>query len=225
MEDTSFILQRKRQKNLRMHFNDKGQLIVSVPLHTPESRIKEFVENNARWIEETGAKFRTHTFRNGDTVPYLGKDCLLLVIKGPENGVRYLDNSILVSVKGAPADIKVRKLLKAFYEKTISEKVFPRLEYWCSVMDLPIPRLETGNAKTRWAVCIPAKKTIRFSALAAALDEDLIDMITAHELCHFFHANHGQSFKSKLRSFVPDADKKEKRLRAVGISDSMKNLF
>jgi hypothetical protein len=221
-----YILKRRRgQKTIRMHYNDRGELIVSASPLVSQKRIDEFVSANSAWIEKTKATFKDHSYSNGDTIPYLGKSCLLLVANGAENTVNYLDGSILVMTKRKASEQKVRTMLRIFYEKTILETALPRVKFWCSVMGLAEPKVSTCNAKTRWAVCVPSSREIRFSAISATLDYSMIDMIVVHELCHLFHPNHSKQFWEEVAKYVPDIREKEKRLREISLRGAHRNLF
>ena len=224
MEDYTLKL-RRGQKTIRMHYTDKGELIVSASPSVPRKRIEDFVASNSAWIEKTKATFASHSYSNGDTVPYLGNSCLLMVVSGPANDVSYLDGTVLVTAKRKPTEQKVRILLRAFYEKTILSIAGPRVTYWCSVMGIEEPKILSCNAKTRWAVCVPSRREIRFSAISATLDEGLIDMIVVHELCHLFHPDHSKQFWQKVAQYVPDVDEKEKRLKEISRKGAHKNLF
>ena len=221
-----YILKRRKgQKTIRMHYNDRGELIVSASPWVSQKRIDNFVASNSAWIEKTRSTFQDHSFANGDTVPYLGKSCLLLVATGAENTVNYLDGSLLVMTKRKASEQKVRMMLRIFYERTILETALPRVKYWCSVMNIPEPKVSTCNAKTRWAVCVPSSREIRFSAISATLDFSLIDMIVVHELCHLFYPNHSKQFWDQVAKYVPDVKEKEKRLKEISLKGAHKNLF
>jgi len=221
-----YTLRRRRgQKTIRMHYTDRGELIVSASPLVPVSRIEEFVASNSAWIEKTKATFTDHSYSNGDTVPYLGQSCLLMVVSGPSNDVGYLDGTVLVTTRRKASEQKVRTLLRAFYEKTILGIAVPRVSYWCSVMKIEEPRVLSCNAKTRWAVCVPSRREIRFSAISATLEEDLIDMIVVHELCHLFYPDHSKQFWAEVAKFVPDVKEKEKRLKEISLKGAHKNLF
>ena len=221
-----YIVKRRRgQRTIRMHYNDRGELIVSASPLVSQKRIEEFVETNRDWIEKNKAVFVKHSYSNGDTVPYLGESCLLMVVTGPETSVRFLDNTILVTTKRKASEQRVRTLLRAFYEKTILEEAFPRVSYWCSVMGISEPVIHSCNAKTRWAVCVPSRKEIRFSAISATLDKSLIDMIVVHELCHLFHPDHSKAFWNLVSQYVPDVAEKERRLKEISRKGAHKNLF
>ena len=97
-----------------MHYNDRGELIVSASPLVSQKRIDDFVSSNSAWIEKTRATFKEHSYANGDTVPYLGKSCLLLVANGAENTVSYLDGSLLVMTKRKASEQRVRTMLRIF---------------------------------------------------------------------------------------------------------------
>ena len=48
------------------------------------------------------------------------------------------------------------------------------------------------------------------------LNENIIDAIIVHELCHIVHANHGKEFYNLVRNYIPDYDEKNKWLKQNG---------
>lgn len=219
------IIRRGRgRKNLRMHVDDHGTLIVSAPYSASQSLIESFVESNKTWIEENVSKIPEHTYSNGDSFPLFGKKYPLHVLKG-EKSVFLREDGLYVFVPRADVSTSVKKELYNFYCKKLYTYAQERLPVFCSKMALEVPKLEICNAKSRWGCCYRKKSLIRLSAITAALPFPLIDMTIIHELCHLVHDGHGEGFKNMLKTYVPDIKEKEKELKAISRSGSVRNLF
>jgi len=50
------------------------------------------------------------------------------------------------------------------------------------------------------------------------LPRELIEYVVAHELCHFYHQNHGKEFYKTLNTVMPDADARKKQLKEYSTS-------
>ena len=55
-----------------------------------------------------------------------------------------------------------------------------------------------------WGNCRPAKRVVTFNSRLAAIPEDCLEYVVAHELTHFLHADHSSSFYSALALVIPD---------------------
>lgn len=222
----TYIVKRNlRQRNLRMHFSDKGELIVSCPYFVSKEQLQTFVESNKDWIEKQLSKQVLRTYTTGETFPFWGQLYTLKVNKSTRNKVQIQDDSLLVFVTNPEDPSKVKKQLYNFYKTSLLNYVSQRILYWQTVMGFKMPDIRISNAKTTWGVCYSKNNLIKFSAMTAVLEEDLIDMIVVHELCHLKYHNHSQQFWSEVGKYVPDLDKKKTRLRQVSKSGLNRNLF
>jgi predicted metal-dependent hydrolase len=46
--------------------------------------------------------------------------------------------------------------------------------------------------------------------------EECIDAVTVHELAHIRYKNHNKDFYALVRSYIPDYDEREKKLKEYG---------
>ncbi len=219
------VIKRGRgRKNLRMHIDDHGTLIISAPLTVPQSLIDSFIDANKTWIEENKSKVPVHTYRDGDKFPFFGKEYPLFVLKG-EKAVFLREDGLYVFVPRVESANSVKRELYNFYCKRLFSYAEEKLPLFCSRMELKKPSLEICNAKSRWGCCYRKQALIKLSAITATLPEPLIDMTIIHELCHLVYDGHGEDFKGLLRSYVPDIKEKEKALKAISKSGKVRNLF
>ena len=79
------------------------------------------------------------------------------------------------------------------------------------------PRVLIRDQRRRWGSCA-RDGTLRFSWRAMMLEPALIDYVVVHELAHLTHQNHSADFWDLVRSAMPDADDRRRRLREAGRS-------
>ena len=66
---------------------------------------------------------------------------------------------------------------------------------------------------TRWGSCHYAKGGIVLNTALAAVEGELLDYVTLHELVHFLHPNHGPGFYAAMDALLPDWREKRRRLK------------
>lgn len=79
--------------------------------------------------------------------------------------------------------------------------------------DLPKFRLRIRKMKTRWGVCNKSSMTVTLNTDLIHKDVTLIDYVIIHELCHFKHMNHSQSFWREVEKYYPYYKLARKRLK------------
>lgn len=219
------LKRRKAQRHLRMHFSDKGELIVSAPQRSSIQEIERFVERNKMWIEQIKHNFRQHSFLTGDVVRFLGQDYVLDVKRGSTRTIFLSNGYFFITTKAPPQTREVKKIFICYCKNKLLEIVKERTAYWVEKMQIKKPVVQVGNAKGRWGVCYPTKSLVRFSVIAITLPKDLIDLVVVHELCHFFYQNHSKDFKNELVKWMPDYLVKEKRFKELDKAGYHRNLF
>jgi predicted metal-dependent hydrolase len=78
-------------------------------------------------------------------------------------------------------------------------------------------RLSVRNQGTLWGSASVAGG-IQLNAVLAVLPPDLADYVILHELVHLRHRGHGLSFWGELERLMPDARRRQKRLREYSLA-------
>ena len=66
-----------------------------------------------------------------------------------------------------------------------------------------------------WGNCRPERAVVTFNALLAAVPEEDIEYVAAHELTHFLHADHSPAFYAALGRVIPDWKARRAALRKL----------
>lgn len=93
------------------------------------------------------------------------------------------------------------------------EILVKRLNQLSEKHQLPYNRVFIRNQKTRWASC-SFKNNISLNIKLIMLADVLIDYVLLHELVHTRIKNHGNEFWEMLETFLSDAKKIDKKLKA-----------
>lgn len=228
-----YLLNRRRgYRNLRLHIDAKGKVIVSAPYYVPFSKVDSFVTANSNWIDEHLSAVPIHSFQTGDSIPFLGGSIGLEVVDSPLSKAKgkvrmsqYLVNGdkIIVYAKNKAIDL-VKKEIRKLYAETIYGVLCERVPYWSSELDVPIPLFGVNGAKTKWGVCYPSQKRLYLSYMCAVLPYELIDMTVLHEVSHLVVHGHGNAFWDLMQTHMPDLRERKARLKELSKTGVNLNL-
>ena len=83
----------------------------------------------------------------------------------------------------------------------VSDAVFP---LFAQVLNGQRPVLKVRQMKTRWGVCVPAKRQITFSLRLAEKPRAAVEYVVLHEYAHFVRADHSPAFWAVVARYMPD---------------------
>ena len=87
-----------------------------------------------------------------------------------------------------------------------------RLEKLATQAGLTYSGLSIKNMKSQWGSCSYVNN-INLSLHLMKLNDDLIDYVIMHELCHTVEKNHGKGFWNLLESLMPGANELDRSLK------------
>ncbi len=101
----------------------------------------------------------------------------------------------------------------------VSDAVFP---LFAQVLNGQRPVLKVRQMKTRWGVCVPAKRQITFSLRLAEKPRAAVECVVLHEYAHFVRADHSPAFWAVVARYMPDY-KARRRLLAPSVQGGMES--
>lgn len=101
----------------------------------------------------------------------------------------------------------------------VSDAVFP---LFAQVLNGQRPVLKVRQMKTRWGVCVPAKRQITFSLRLAEKPRAAVEYVVLHEYAHFVRADHSPAFWAVVARYTPDY-KARRRLLAPSVQGGMES--
>ena len=101
----------------------------------------------------------------------------------------------------------------------VSDAVFP---LFAQVLNGQRPVLKVRQMKTRWGVCVPAKRQITFSLRLAEKPRAAVEYVVLHEYAHFVRADHSPAFWAVVARYMPD-NKARRRLLAPSVQGGMES--
>lgn len=73
----------------------------------------------------------------------------------------------------------------------------------CTGAERAAPVLKVRQMKTRWGVCVPAKRQITFSLRLAEKPRAAVEYVVLHEYAHFVRADHSPAFWAVVARYMP----------------------
>lgn len=94
---------------------------------------------------------------------------------------------------------------------TIPDKV----EYYAKMIGVTYGRISIKLQKTIWGSC-SSNGNLNFNCLLMTFDNDIIDYVIVHELCHRIYMNHSKAYWQEVKKVMPDYKERRKRLKLEG---------
>src|SRR6478735_158634 len=200
-----------RARRIRVSVEGNGDVVVVLPLRSPERHAEEAVKQLGPWIERRRRAVATAAAEVGrapGTVPYLGETLTLVPEPGRTRVARRGDR-LLVPDTGA------REALERWYRQRARIEVAPRLDAACARAGKRYTGLTIRAQKTRCASC-SAKGTMSFNWRLLLAPPEILDYVVEHEVAHLTYMDHSPRFWALLASRAPDWRRRSEWLRRYG---------
>jgi predicted metal-dependent hydrolase len=84
--------------------------------------------------------------------------------------------------------------------------------HWAARIGVGVPAVHLRPMTTKWA-SISTRGRLTLNTDLLGLPRDLGEYVIVHELVHLLAPNHGKVFRSFLFAYLPDWERRERRLR------------
>lgn len=105
-----------------------------------------------------------------------------------------------------------RKTFKAWYKRALYDEIRKILPEWTRRVKVNPASVNIKTVRSVWGSC-SSKGNLTFSTRLALVPPDLLEYVTAHELCHLKHMDHSAAFWEELSGHMPDCKERRKMLR------------
>ena len=207
-----YHLERMNRKSFSLVVTPSLHIILKVPLKTTDDEIERFFIKKWVWLEKQLKELRRYQktgsaklYVSGESFYYLGRQYMLKVEKGKNEGVRVFPGIITLTTSKQVRDSERNKMI---YNKWYSERciaVFKK-ELAMALKDYNIamvPKLRIREMKTRWG-SYQKSGVINLNPKLLSASKSAIRYVITHELCHIEYKNHDSNFFSLLESRVPN---------------------
>ncbi|MBN1664718.1 MAG: M48 family metallopeptidase [Deltaproteobacteria bacterium] len=218
-----------RKKTVALHVT-ADCVTLKVPKRLSDEAISKFMTRKARWIHDRQAVIRHDPLNRigkhyvtGETFPYLGNTCRLLVVREAhleapvcelrQDCLRVQVPSDLTGEQGGSA---VKEAMIDWYQGQAVKKITERLPALAQKLGVQPKTVAVKNQKSQWGSC-SRSGAIRFNWKIIMAPVAILDYIIVHELCHLIHSNHQPQFWEKVESVIPDCKARKSWLREHSI--------
>jgi predicted metal-dependent hydrolase len=211
------ILKTPRKKTCEISIK-YDEILVKAPFSKSIQDIESLVIRKAEWIikkikENNGEKpdIKNPLYINGTTLPYLGKNIILKIVKDKDDFLEFSNNEFTIHVK--------KKKIKMIYEEWlfgISSTIFDKfIEKYSILLNVRPKKILIKNLKSRWGSAT-FKGTINLNVHLIKAPLEVIEYVVLHEMGHLIEKNHSNRFWSIIKNHMHDYKDKRKWLKING---------
>jgi predicted metal-dependent hydrolase len=203
---------------------DADKVTIRTPLDKDLSEIKKILLDKAGWILKKQKEYKEAvpqlikpTFKEDSTLPYLGRNYPLRILKKQkDNNIELVDGKFVVGIKSSKNDSKI---IKKWYEKWLMENSYhtfnDKLEEYSQILGVKTTEIAIKNLKNRWG-SLTKNGVINLNVNLIKAPEDVIDYIILHELCHLKIKEHSHHYWSLIYKHMPNYQQKIEWLKING---------
>jgi predicted metal-dependent hydrolase len=208
---------RRKTSEIVIKYDD---VFIRTPFSKSIHDIETLVKGKAEWIltkkkENEGKKpeIVLPTYKNNTTLPYLGKNIGLKIVKDDTDYLEFLNDEFMVHIK--------KSSVKTTYEKWLfstSPAIFnPQIEKYSALLNVKPNKILVKRLKSRWG-STTFKGTINLNVNLIKAPVDVIEYVVLHEMGHLIEKNHSERFWKLIQKYMYNYSEKAKWLKINGIN-------
>lgn len=204
------VQRRPYQRSLNLLVRPNGALKVTAGRTVPAKVIQNFLLKNSDWIEKSLSQFASlrrkyppKEYVEGEGFIFNGKRINLKFVDEKKNFTSLEKNELLVSKKHQEDRVKVRTLVRSFYEKSAIEILTEKVEECSTQMGLYPKTLRFKALKSQWGSC-SSHSVVTLNWRLIVFPEWVWTYVIVHELAHLEHPNHSAAFWKLVGLYFPE---------------------
>lgn len=213
---------RSSRRTVALYVKPGGTLLIRAPWYVPVSLLMQFVRKKTAWIERQLSRMKDISpsagpslTDDGSIIPFMGRQVTVRVTAGDRNSAVLKENKLHLTLAGAVSAERINVLAEAWYLREAKSHFTSRTAELAALHSslLPAPGpVNVRKMKRRWGTC-HSSGAIWFNRELIKKEQELIDYVIIHELCHLVHHNHGREYYALLGSIIPSFRELKKRLQ------------
>lgn len=198
------IIQYKNIKNIYFRFDENLNLVVSSNKFVSEKEIKKLIEKSQSSLERMFLKTQKKQEREQEFW-YLGV----------KYDIIFNENIKEINFQNGTIICQNKKMLDIFLKEQTNRIFKEEVERYKKIISTPKFTLKIRKMKTRWGVCNYRTNTITLNSELIKYKKADLQYVIVHEMCHFYHHNHGSLFWNTVNLYYPDYKNARKDLKDV----------
>ena len=201
-----FIRRRKGTKHLRLSIGQNNQVIASVPWHTSNRKVANFIDEQRQWLEgQLSSAPKVYSLMQWLTQePHLTASGDVFDVRIEPSVKRSAD--YIFDQGGAVLVLRLPRVeersLRALVSLFAKDSLVCRVAYHSKRLGLKYGSLSVRDQSSRWGSC-SARRGISLNWRLVLLSPALQDYIILHELAHLSEMNHSKRFWTLLDHYDP----------------------
>lgn len=211
------IFKESKGKNIRLRAYDDYVLEISAPKNTRQKDIDSYLKITTDWISNFYKSRKNITclidYEKVFPVGYI-------YILGKKYDISFVDGEDRVWLDGDKIVVSSiyyhDRVFRKYYQKeakTYMDKIIKSFQYFLDKEKQQMPAVAYKKMLTRWGSCNKQLNKLNLSYFLYQLDEELIEYVILHELCHLVHANHQKDYHDLLYKYMNDYSIRRESLR------------
>ena len=201
-----FIRRRKGTKHLRLSIGQNNQVIASVPWHTSNRKVANFIDEQRQWLEgQLSSAPKVYSLMQWLTQePHLTASGDVFDVRIEPSVKRSAD--YIFDQGGAVLVLRLPRVEERYLRALVSlfakDSLVCRVAYHSKRLGLKYGSLSVRDQSSRWGSC-SARRGISLNWRLLLLSPALQDYIILHELAHLSEMNHSKRFWTLLDHYDP----------------------
>ena len=215
-DKVEYTVTKKKIKNFIIRIYPDLRIAISVPLHTTNKDIENFIQSKKEWIETTLEKIKiakeNQNSLKENTIKILGKEIEKKIIESDLERIRLTDTSIYIYSKNID-NAKIEKKLLEWKLEKLKVILDEYLVKYVRLINRNINYYQIKKLSSAWGIYHKKENYISFNFDLIEKDIESIEYIVLHELCHIFYMNHQKDFWALVEKYMPDYKIRRKKLK------------
>ena len=197
-EGETVTIRRRRCKRVILHVGMGGEIWMSAPHSVSKRQLNEILTQQRDWLRTTVETQRARMQRKkqvvaGEHFRLAGRTLTLRFATGT---IRAGDGELFVP----PGTDLVQ--LRAWYMAQAQALFEYRVAHWAAVIGVAPGRVRAKEQKSRFGSC-GKNGSVNLSWRLVMEQQELVDSVVIHELCHLLEHNHSPAFWAQVGRYDP----------------------
>ncbi|PFH08832.1 hypothetical protein BCF11_1207 [Collimonas sp. PA-H2] len=217
-----YTLLRSKRRSIGFLISDDG-LRVTAPKWVTLGDIEVAIREKKRWIFTKLSEYRDRStrrmqpqmqWRDGETLPYMGRSITLRIHATQKAGIHFDDASdqLIICLPADAGEQQLKDRVLGWLQLEAKRVFGERLPIYAKKLGVTYQSFALSSATTQWGSCTSEGK-IRLNWRLMHFALPLIDYVIAHELSHLREMNHSPRFWATVQSIFPEFETARKTLR------------
>ena len=204
-----------KRKTIKIAIDNNGEVIVTAPENISTEAIDDVIKKRTNWINDKLNEIKNRITLPNDSILYLGELRKVKVIIQKYLKKEFVvehNNLFIINVRSQDNVIKV---LKNYLIQEFDAIVRVKVKNYEKYFKMKPIDIKVKDVKSKWGSCTYDNK-LCFNYRLIMANEEIIDYVIIHEMCHMVHKNHSKDYWNLVEKLYPIYKKCDKWLKENG---------